>query len=164
MKVSKVITSQLQQIEALAYKIWPVAYSEILSKEQLSYMLAMFYSQEALQKQLESGHQFYIIQNDENRDLGFVSFEIDCLPQKTKIHKIYVLPETQGFGIGKLLYEKVRDEALKANQKAIFLNVNKYNNAQHFYKKLDFKIVNEEVIDIGRGYVMDDFVMEVELK
>lgn len=69
----------------------------------------------------------------------------------------------QDFGIGKILFEKVRDEAQKANQKAIFFNVNKYNNAQYFYKKLDFKIVKEEVIDIGRGYIMDDYVMEVKL-
>lgn len=163
MKISKVNSSQLPQIETLAYKIWPVAYAEILSKEQLNYMLAMFYSQEALQKQLENGHQFYIMQNDENRDLGFVSFEINSEPFKTKIHKIYVLPETQGLGIGKLLYEKVREEALKANQKAIFLNVNKYNKAQQFYSKLNFEIVKEEVIDIGLGYVMDDYVMEVKL-
>ena len=93
------------------------------------------------------------------------SYSEDSLykPSKTKIHKIYVLPETQGLGLGKLLFEKVREEAIKANQEAIFLNVNKYNNAQHFYTKLNFEIVKEEVIDIGRGYVMDDYVMEVKL-
>jgi hypothetical protein len=43
------------------------------------------------------------------------------------------------------------------------LNVNKYNSAQDFYKKLGFCIDYEEVIDIGNGYVMDDYVMEKEL-
>lgn len=163
MKVSKVSSSLLPQIKALAYKIWPVAYAEILSQEQLEYMLDMFYSEKALQSQLENEHVFYIIQNDLGDYLGFVSYELNCEPNKTKIHKIYVLPETQGLGLGKLLFEKVKEEALKNNQKAIFLNVNKYNKAQYFYTKLDFKIVKEEVIDIGRGYVMDDYVMEVKL-
>jgi ribosomal protein S18 acetylase RimI-like enzyme len=46
------------------------------------------------------------------------------------------------------------------NQKGIYLNVNKYNSAKFFYEKLGFTNVKEEVIDIGNGYVMDDYVME----
>ena len=76
---------------------------------------------------------------------------------------ITVLPETQGKGVGKLLFEKVKEEALKEKQQVIYLNVNKYNKAQQFYAKLGFKTVKEEVIDIGLGYVMDDYVMEVKI-
>ncbi len=164
MQLVKANSNHLSIIEQLARKIWPVAYAEILSAEQLEYMLSMFYSEEALLAQLEKGHVFYLVQNNSGDYLGFVSYELNCEPNKTKIHKIYVLPETQGLGLGKLLFEKVREEALKNNQEAIFLNVNKYNNAQHFYTKLNFEIVKEEVIDIGRGYVMDDYVMEVKLR
>ena len=163
MHLVKANTSHIATIEKLARVIWPVAYVEILSQEQLDYMLDMFYSEEALTAQLEKGHVFYLVQNNSSDYLGFVSYELNCEPHKTKIHKIYVLPETQGLGLGKLLFEKVREQALKNNQEAIFLNVNKYNNAQHFYTKLNFEIVKEEVIDIGRGYVMDDYVMEVKL-
>lgn len=162
MTLQKATLHHIPIIEQLARKIWPIAYAEILSDEQLEYMLSMFYSEEALQEQLEEKkHNFYLVLNNSGDYLGFVSYELDCELGKTKIHKIYVLPETQGLGLGKLLFEKVREEALKANQKAIFLNVNKYNKAQQFYSKLDFKIVKEEVIDIGRGYVMDDYVMEL---
>ena len=79
----------------------------------------------------------------------------------TKIHKIYVLPETQGTGLGRQFFELVKDKAIENNQEAIFLNVNKYNNAIHFYTKLGFTKVKDEVIDIGNGYVMDDYVMEI---
>ncbi|MBD3724469.1 MAG: GNAT family N-acetyltransferase [Flavobacteriaceae bacterium] len=163
MQLVKANSNHLNIIEQLARKIWPVAYAEILSAKQLEYMLSIFYSEEALLSQLEKGHVFYLVQNNSGDYLGFVSYELNCEPHKTKIHKIYVSPETQGLGLGKLLFEKVKEEALKNNQKAIFLNVNKYNKAQYFYTKLDFKIVKEEVIDIGRGYVMDDYVMEVKL-
>jgi ribosomal protein S18 acetylase RimI-like enzyme len=40
------------------------------------------------------------------------------------------------------------------------LNVNKRNIAIRFYESIGFAITNEEVIDIGNGFVMDDFVME----
>lgn len=164
MTLQKATLLHIPIIEELARKVWPIAYAEILSREQLEYMLSMFYSEEALQEQLEEKkHVFYLVQNNSGDYFGFVSYELNCEPNKTKIHKIYVLPETQGLGLGKLLFEKVREEALKANQKVIFLNVNKYNKAQYFYNKLGFKIVKEEVIDIGRGYVMDDYVMEVSI-
>jgi ribosomal protein S18 acetylase RimI-like enzyme len=126
-------------------------------------MLDRFYNLEALQKQVESGHVFYLAQSENHEFVGFVSYEINCEPNKTKIHKIYVLPKTQGTGMGKQLFEVVKTKAQENQQTAIFLNVNKYNNAQNFYQKLGFTIIKEEVIDIGNGYVMDDYVMEVNI-
>lgn len=162
MQIIKVTTKdQLQVVADLAKKIWPVTYATILSKEQLHYMLDRFYNLKALQKQLESGQVFYLAQNENQEFVGFVSYEINCKPNKTKIHKIYVSPETQGTGIGKQLLDLVKTKAQENQQAAIFLNVNKYNNAQNFYQKLGFTITKEEVIDIGNGYVMDDYVMEV---
>jgi ribosomal protein S18 acetylase RimI-like enzyme len=163
MKIVKCDTTELEEVKKLAYLIWPTAYGEILSKDQLSYMLERFYNLEALQQQDTNGQQFYLAQNEQQKFMGYVSYEINCEPNKTKIHKIYVLPETQGNGVGKQLFEFVKTKAEEQQQKAVFLNVNKYNKAQHFYTKLGFKIIKEEVIDIGNGYVMDDYAMEVTL-
>jgi len=74
-----------------------------------------------------------------------------------------VLPTEQGKGLGKLLIDKAIEIAIAQNQKAIFLNVNKYNKARFFYEKLGFIIVKDEVIEIGNGYVMDDYVMESDV-
>ena len=157
-------SSHLSIIKELAYAIWPSAYGEILSPEQLTYMLSMFYSETALKQQMEEKkHVFYLVKNDAEKFVGFVAYEINCEPHKTKIHKIYVLPETQGTGVGKLFFNLVVEKAKENNQKAVFLNVNKYNNAKQFYEKLGFTITKEEVIDIGNNYIMDDYVMEVEI-
>ncbi len=164
MNFIKINSSQLQIIQDLAYVIWPSAYGEILSKEQLEYMLTKFYSVDALKKQMiENKHIFYIAMNDFDKPQGFVAYELNAESSKTKIHKIYVLLETQGTGLGKKLVSLVKDKALENNQKAIFLNVNKYNKAKFFYEKLGFTIVKEEVIDIGNNYVMDDYVMELSI-
>ena len=162
MKITKIDSNQLHIIKDLSHAIWPSAYGEILSKEQLKYMLEKFYAIEALEQQWkEAKHIFCIISNDQHKPLGFVSYELNSKPEKTKIHKIYILPETQGTGLGKELFYYVKGKALENNQKAIFLNVNKYNKAKFFYEKLGFTILKEEVIDIGNNYVMDDYVMEV---
>jgi diamine N-acetyltransferase len=46
-------------IQAIAYQTWPVAYGTILSREQLDYMLEKMYSEKALRKQIDNGHQFF---------------------------------------------------------------------------------------------------------
>ena len=163
MKLTALKIEQLPIVIDLTKKIWPVAYGEILSKAQLDYMIDKFYNETALRELIQKGHVFYLAQDDNGKDVGFVSYEINSEPNKTKIHKIYVLPETQGTGLGRQFFELVKEKAIENNQKAIFLNVNKYNNAIHFYNKLGFTKVKDEVIDIGNGYVMDDYVMEVAI-
>lgn len=81
-------------------------------------------------------------------------------PENTKIHKIYVLPNTQGKGIGKLLIDEVLKIAKQKKQSSLTLNVNRDNRAIQFYKHLDFKIVGEENIPIGNGFLMEDYIME----
>ena len=163
MKLTALKIEQLPIVIGLTKKIWPVAYGEILSKAQLDYMIDKFYNETALRELIQKGHVFYLAQDDNDNYVGFVSYEINSEPSKTKIHKIYVLPETQGTGLGRQFFELVKEKAIENQQNAIFLNVNKYNNAMHFYTKLGFAKVKDEVIDIGNGYVMDDYVMEVDI-
>ena len=163
MKLTVLKKEQLPIVVDLTKKIWSVAYGEILSKAQLDYMIDKFYNETALYELMQKGHVFYLAQDDNDKYVGFLSYEINSEPNKTKIHKIYVLPETQGTGLGRQFFELVKEKAIENNQNAIFLNVNKYNNAIHFYTKLGFTKVKDEVIDIGNGYVMDDYVMEVSI-
>jgi ribosomal protein S18 acetylase RimI-like enzyme len=161
MKLIQIKANQLPIVIELTKKIWPVAYGTILSKAQLDYMIQKFYNETALQELMQKGHVFYLAHDEKENYVGFVSYEINSVPDKTKIHKIYVLPETQGTGLGRQFFELVKEQAKENNQKSIFLNVNKYNNALHFYTRLGFTIIKDEVIDIGEGYVMDDYVMEL---
>ena len=67
-------------------------------------------------------------------------------------------------GVGKAMVDFVSQQALLANNSALFLNVNKYNNkAISFYNKHQFQLVKEEEIDIGDGFIMDDYVFELTL-
>ena len=163
MKLTALKIEQLPIVIDLTKKIWPVAYGEIWSKAQLDYMIDKFYNETALRELMQKGHIFYLALDDNDNYVGFVSYEINSEPNKTKIHKIYVLPETQGTGLGRQFFELVKEKAIENQQNAIFLNVNKFNNAIHFYIKLGFTKVKDEVIDIGNGYVMDDYVMEVAI-
>ena len=147
-------------IQHIVYTTWPIAYGEILSKEQLDYMLAKFYSIEALNKNVQDGHCFLLAKEGDDT-LGFIGYEnaYTNLPI-TKIHKIYILPETQGKGIGKLLIDTVQEFAKANHSDKLSLNVNRFNLARNFYAKLGFEITKSEDIAIGNGYLMEDYVME----
>lgn len=153
---------QLAIVKNLAYIIWPNAYETILSKAQLDYMLEMIYSIDSLEKQFNNGHVFILIEDDQNF-IGFASYELNCNnSNKTKLQKLYVLPEIQGKGIGKQVIDYIKEKVVLSNNVALFLNVNKFNKAKDFYQKYGFQIIKEEVIDIGNNYIMDDYVMEIK--
>lgn len=157
-------TEDLIHIQAIAHQTWPHTFGNILSPKQIDYMLNWMYDLKMLEKQqLEQGHTF-LIAEEMGEKLGFTGFQIDQEPGKTKIHKIYILPSAQGKGLGKKLIEAIKEIALEKNQSSLLLNVNKYNEgAIKFYEYLGFVKIKSEVIDIGNGYVMDDFVFEIEL-
>ena len=160
-KVASNDTAKFKIISTIAEETWPITYGEILSSSQLEYMFEMIYSINSLLEQATNKNLQFILAKEGKDYLGFASYEIDIhQASKTKIHKIYILPETQGKGIGKKLIDYIAVEAQRQKNVALFLNVNKYNNALHFYLKQGFFKIREEVIDIGNGYVMDDYVME----
>ena len=157
-------TSNYKAIQDIAGKTWPVTYGAILSSEQIQYMFSMMYDLEALKNQAETKNHHFIIAEEEGNFLGFASYEFDYHNEpKAKIHKIYILPETQGSGIGKKLIHYIAEKAKASQQQFLSLNVNRFNDALHFYAKIGFEKVGEEDINIGNGYVMEDYIMEKKL-
>ncbi|MDG4945003.1 GNAT family N-acetyltransferase [Weeksellaceae bacterium KMM 9713] len=152
--------SQLNSIKALAEEIWPSTYSPILSNGQISYMMDLMYSERALQQQLENGVLFYLVLFND-KEVGYTAVEPNYKDgDQLYIHKLYILPQLQGIGLGKSVIESIAEIAKKKKLSCISLNVNRYNKALYFYEKLGFKIEKEEDIDIGNNYYMNDYVMQ----
>jgi len=163
MTIKTATIGDIEAIRKLSAEIWPVAYRDILSKEQLNYMLNEFYNIEALHDQiLTKGHQFYLLQNKQHKNVGFASVSLEHA-ETFKLQKLYVLPEEQGKNLGKMLLNEVIAYCINNGAKRLILNVNRFNKAQFFYQKQGFKIVDEIDIAIGNNYFMNDFVMERNL-
>ncbi|GBU08812.1 N-acetyltransferase [Bacteroidales bacterium] len=150
-------------IKEIAYDTWPDTFGGILSEQQISYMLVMMYDLESLAHQTEVlGHQFILLKEQidgQDKYWGYAAYELNCKEDTCKIHKIYLLPKCQGMGFGKRLLGYVEKESNINKNKFLTLNVNKYNKAVDFYLKYGFQIVGEEEIDIGNGFLMEDYVM-----
>ena len=164
MMITVATKEQLPVVRDLAYSIWPSTYGEILSKVQLDFMLDKFYNIASLEEQMLVKNQVFMLIQEEGHYLGFCAYELNIdQSNKTKLHKIYVLPQTQGKGVGKMLLHEVEKIALENQNKAVFLNVNRYNKAFEFYKKQGYAITEEIDIEIGHGYLMEDYIMEKNL-
>jgi diamine N-acetyltransferase len=164
MEIQKAGIAEIGIIKTLAETIWPICYATIITTEQLQYMLQLVYSETALLAQIEKGHQFIIAWEDET-PIGFASYSPKSATENTtyRLHKIYVLPKNPTKRIGSALLSYVCDASKSLGATTLELNVNKYNTAIQFYNKKGFTVTKEEVIDIGQGYVMDDYVMALSL-
>ncbi len=154
-------TEDIPAIRSIAQETWPHAYyPAILSAEQLEYMLQLLYSEQALNEAMTKKNQHFFVLEMDGTPVGFAS----CTPHHarstvTHLNKLYVRPSVQGTGAGHELLAHVIAYAGEQHDKLVELNVNKRNKAIDFYERHGFRIAREEVIDIGHGYVMDDYVM-----
>ncbi|MEO8766334.1 MAG: GNAT family N-acetyltransferase [Ginsengibacter sp.] len=156
--------ADLPIIHDLAQRIWPYAYGELLSTGQLKYMLEKIYSLPSLQNQFNVLKHSFILVFCNDLPVGFASYSPNDHDAVTyRLHKIYVLPGQQGTGAGKLLLEHVVNRSKLSGALFLELNVNRFNKARLFYERHGFAIVGEEDIDIGGGYFMNDYVMNLAL-
>lgn len=161
MKIEHALLKDIPLIQELARKSWESAYKEILGQAQIEYMLSTMYSTQELQNQIEENPNYhYVLIWNKNTVGGFMGFEHHYEEQTTKLHRLYLLPEAQGKGLGKASLNFLKKEAKMNKDTRIILNVNKNNNARNIYESQGFTIYDEGVFDIGNGYVMDDFLME----
>jgi ribosomal protein S18 acetylase RimI-like enzyme len=160
LSVNKATVADIPLIRQLTFAIWPQTYSSVISKEQIDYMLEMMYNPTTLQKQIEEEGCTFIIVYDDKEPVAFASYN-ETEPQLWKLNKIYILSSQQGKGTGKFIINYIVAEIKAKHAKALQLQVNRENKAKDFYEKLGFKIIKPANFDIGNGYFMNDYVMEL---
>ena len=146
-------------IAELAKTIWTEHYTPIIGVEQVKYMLDKFQSKKAIKKQVMDDNYMYYILSNESITIGYISIKKN--DDTLFLSKLYIDKHNRGKGFGKLAMNFIEELAKNLNCNKIYLTVNKYNtNSIKTYKKVGFNIIEELVIDIGNGFIMDDFKME----
>jgi ribosomal protein S18 acetylase RimI-like enzyme len=155
----------LTAIAKLAGVIWRSHYPGIISAEQIEYMLGKMYSLETLREDIRARGICYERLLVGNEFAGFAAYGPADQPKLFKLHKIYLHPDSQGKGFGSLLLRHCEREVSKLGADRLMLTVNKRNaKAIAAYERNGFAITDSIVMDIGGGFVMDDYVMIKELK
>ena len=149
-------------VEKLADNIWREHYTSIIGEDQVNYMLNKFQSASAIEAQIEEGAQYYLIFYKDSA-AGYFSYYFQ--DNTLFLSKIYVDSKFRGTGLGRFSMDFIEQQATESNRESITLTVNKNNtNTIAAYKKMGFEIEQAIIMDIGNGYVMDDYKMIKELK
>ncbi len=155
---------ELATIALLAREIWPAVYDKLLKPGQFDYMMNRMYSPEVMRRELESGVRFDLIEDD-GLAVGFTSYgPVEPDGVVCPLHKIYLLGTYQHRGLGGRAIRHAAAWARKFDARRLELHVNKGNGAAiRAYLRHGFTAVDSVTSDIGGGYVMDDYIMALEL-
>jgi diamine N-acetyltransferase len=151
-------TTDIPVIQSLAYSIWPVVYKEMITMEQINYMLQNRYSLLALEEQMKAGQQFFLAKED-NIYLGYAGVAPTDIETLYKLEKLYVVKDNHKKKVGSLLLQSVEQSVTNKGGNSLILQVNRSNAAVGFYKKMGFIIDREEDVEIGNGFYMNDYFM-----
>ena len=150
---------EVECLKNLAETIWPSTYQNIISQEQMLYMINRAYNPNALRNQITQGGKIWIAKCNE-QPIGYSHIQPES-PDKLKLDKLYVLSEFQNQGVGKSLMDTIDLYAASNSQQRIVLRVNKLNSiAIKAYLKYGYQITSSVIQDIGNGFAMDDYIME----
>ena len=156
----QVITKeQIKVLADTANVVWHDAFKEILTLEQIEYMIEKFQSFQALSQAIkDNGYKYYLIKTD-NNVAGYTGLHEEN--GKMFLSKLYILKEYRGKQISSKTFDFIENLAKGNNLKSVWLTVNRNNkHAIAVYKHKGFVLIREQVADIGNGFVMDDFVFE----
>ncbi|MFY0644643.1 MAG: GNAT family N-acetyltransferase [Bacteroidia bacterium] len=151
----------IKELAVLAKEIWTEHYTPIIGREQVDYMIGKFQSVPAIKEQLEQLVKYDLVWNQAEL-IGYMSY------YNKKDHmflsKFYLHKDFRGKGIGKLMMDYLIEKAKISASKSIQLTVNKFNSISiNQYLRMGFKNIGPVVIDIGNGYIMDDYRLEFQI-
>lgn len=140
------INELLYEVHAIHYKLRPDIFTDGVKK----------YSDEEIKEILQDNNRNIFVYEEDDKVLGYVFWIIytNTNPSLQSIKTLYiddfcVLENERGKGIGKKLYEYIKEFAKVNDCYNITLNVWNNNSAYHFYQSLGLKVqktILEEIL------------------
>lgn len=153
--------ADVDAVADLARHTWQDAYADLIPQAQIDYMLAQRYNRQTLLNELDRVGIWWDQLFVDDQRAAFASYHLTGQPGEMKLDKLYVAPEHQRTGLGGILITHIADQARAQGCSHLILAVNKRNErAIRAYHKHGFQVREAVQVDIGSGFVMDDFIME----
>lgn len=152
----------IQTLAETAKIIWNEYFINIITQEQIDYMVEKFQSYPALSKAIqEDGYTYYLAFVGEQL-IGYCG--VQPQEQRLFLSKLYVRKEMRGKGISSKLFDQALQQARKENLSAIYLTCNKFNeHSLAVYTHKGFHQIDAVQSDIGHGFIMDDYILQLDL-
>jgi ribosomal protein S18 acetylase RimI-like enzyme len=158
-------TADFEAVAKLAHTIWSAHYITMITQAQIDYMLAGRFTAENLMRYVDSDVRWMEVLEVGGELVGYCSYACTDRASEIKLEQLYLLPTLHGKGLGSHLLHHVERRAQTLGAETLFLQVNKQNEkAIRAYRRNGFDVREEIVLDIGNGYVMDDYIMQKRLR
>lgn len=164
-RINKVTTQHgAQKLALLAREIWEEHYTPLIGAQQVAYMLDKFQSADKIWQDISQVRLTYSQLELDGQMIGYMAAQIDSNRNTCFLSKIYIRNAYRGRGYARLFLDSLAAECRVYGADKIWLTVNKGNlGSIAAYQKMGFHQDDAIVTDIGGGYVMDDYVMSLEL-
>ena len=153
----------LRTVSSLAMTVWTEAFKGIISDSQILYMLERFQSFDALKNQVEKEGFSYLVASVDGEPAGYCGYRMDG--DSMFLSKIYLLERARGKGYSSAMLNELKHIAMDSGASCIRLTVNRDNTrAVEIYKHMGFVQYGTVDTDIGHGFEMNDFLMELKVQ
>ncbi|MFP4192908.1 MAG: GNAT family N-acetyltransferase [Candidatus Hydrogenedentota bacterium] len=160
MEIQTVTTpEEIAAVAALAHEIWNEHFPPIIGQAQVDYMLDKFQSAPAITRQIAEGYEYYLV-NLEGHPAGYLALVPSVEEGAVQLSKLYLKSEHRGSGLGKAMVDFAERRCVELGVPTLWLTVNQHNAGPiAFYERRGFRRDGELVLDIGGGFVMQDYKM-----
>ena len=149
-------------LSELSRVIWHQHYPSIISREQIDCMLARMYAPEVIERELAEGVEWRIIEV-EGKPSGYLAVGM-AGPTECKLHKLYLLPELHGCGIGRRCLDAAAAYARSHGAVTLELMVNRANDkALRAYRAYGFEVAESVDWEFAPGFMLNDYRMRLAL-
>lgn len=156
--------ASIETLREMARAIFPATYEGLISPAQIEYMLDWMYGEDTLRREITQdgvGYHWITVRGER---VGFLAVGPVSAGEPCPLHKCYLRPSRQRRGIGGAALAEIASLVAAAGASSLELRVNRGNVAAiGFYRKNGFTVHAEDRREIGNGFVMDDYLMRLEL-
>lgn len=154
----------IRKIADMADPIWHEAFAGIISKEQIEYMVDKFQSYNAIKDQVDNHGYRYFILSEDGTDAGYCGVQV-AEDNSLYLSKMYLKKDFRGHGLFREMTAYLTELCRREGIGRIWLTVNKNNDgAIAAYQATGYRNIKSQVTDIGSGYVMGDYVFELNVQ
>lgn len=155
---------QIETVAQIAAPIWHATYDPITGVSATKYMIEQFQSVPAIRRQMnEEGYEYYLMLSG-GVPAGFIGL-VPHKDGKMFLSKLYVADPFRKQGLPRAAFAFIRNLCKVEGLDKIYLTVNKKNlHAIEVYKHFGFYQIDAVVTDIGSGFVMDDYILQMDVR
>ena len=150
MKIREWAAADVETIRRLTWTTWIDAYGSFIPEVDLKQYFDSVYSVEELSQLLGSPHFRGLLAEVNGVAAGYAKVRYAPEERRCYVSSLYILPEFQGMGVGKVLLEEAERCALAFGVKEIWLGVMVQNTrALEWYLRKGFVFVEEQPFTMG---------------